>query len=80
MSPWGQTYNVGAGVGYSVNQVISLIESIVGKRARLVYKPSRAVDAHEIVLNTSKIKGIISYDPVDLRGGLEQYIGNIDGR
>lgn len=79
VSSWGQTYNVGAGVGYSVNQVIALIESIVGKKARLVYKPARAVDAHEIVLNISKIKGVVRYDPLDLRGGLERYVGNVDG-
>ena len=80
VSAWGQTYNVGAGVGHSVNQVISAIELIVGKKARLAYKPARVVDAPDIVLDISKIKSVIEYDPVDLRVGLERYIGNADVR
>lgn len=78
-SSWNETYNVGTGIGYSVNEVIAVISSVVGRSATLSYKPARVVDAPRIVLNVGKLKRAIRYEPVDLQAGIERYIGGLRG-
>lgn len=78
-SPWNETYNIGTGIGYSVNQVISVISSVVGRSATVSYRPARVVDAPRIVLNIGKLKRTVHYDPVDFRDGIERYLGGLSG-
>ena len=79
MPSWDETYNIGTGVGYSVNQVISVVASVVGRSAKVSHKPARVVDAARIVLNIDKLKRAVQYDPVDLRVGIERYLGSLGG-
>lgn len=37
-------FNVGSGKGYSVNEVISIIEAVVGKKAKVIYNSNRKSD------------------------------------
>jgi UDP-glucose 4-epimerase len=72
-SSWNATYNIGSGLGYSVKQIIHLIEDIAGVPADVVYKPARQVDATKIVLDISRLQSLLHYQPIDLREGLKKY-------
>lgn len=51
----GETYNVGAGVGLSINQLISIIERTLAKHIAVNYAPARTFDVPRNVLDHSKL-------------------------
>lgn len=51
-----KVFNVGSGQGTSLNQLLSLIESITGKNILRDYQSSRAVDVQRIVLDTTRVE------------------------
>lgn len=63
--------NIGSGSGYSVNEVLDIIKDVVGdfKINRL---ESRKFDVPKIVLDVSKVKSIIAFNPTDIRTGIEK--------
>ncbi len=68
-----QIYNVGSGIGHSVNQIIKISESVSGKKLRINYKPVRHVDVKNIVLDISKIQNDTGWRPeVQLFEGIER--------
>jgi len=56
-------FNAGSGVGYTLNNVISEIEFAIGKKANIQYKPSRAFDVPELVLDISNVKNTFDWEP-----------------
>jgi UDP-glucose 4-epimerase len=70
---WNEIFNVGSGVGYSLNEIVTILESVVKKKARILYKPARTTDVDRIVLDISKLQGRISFRPMPLRAGIELY-------
>ena len=49
------TFNIGSGTGISLNQIIGLIEEVVGRELYVVYKPSRPFDVPTNVLFINKL-------------------------
>lgn len=52
----GGVYNIGSGVGTSVNQLVGLIEAASGRLAAIVRQPARASDPKAVVLDVGKAK------------------------
>ena len=50
------TFNVCSGVSYSLNELIKMVEKTTSIKPILSYKPSRAFDVKEILLDTKKVK------------------------
>jgi UDP-glucose 4-epimerase len=67
-----QVLNVGGGVGHSVTQVLALVEDITGSRLHVSRQSRRPTDVSSIVLDVTRLKGLVSWDPRDLRTGLAQ--------
>ena len=66
------TYNVGSGIGYSLNQLKEIVESVCGKKLDVIYRPSRKTDVNTIVLDSSRlIKKTKWYPAVSLEQGIE---------
>jgi UDP-glucose 4-epimerase len=66
------TYNVGSGTGYSLNQLKEVIESVCGKKLSAVYRPSRKSDVKTIILNSSRLRKKTKWHPmVSLEEGVE---------
>jgi len=66
------TYNVGSGIGYSLNQLKEIIESVCGKKLHAIYRPSRKTDVKAIVLDSSRlIKKTKWYPTASLEQGIE---------
>jgi len=45
-------YNAGSGVGHSVNQIISTIEKVSGKKVQRLYQEARSFDVKNVVLSS----------------------------
>jgi UDP-glucose 4-epimerase len=66
------TYNVGSGTGYSLNQLKVIIESVCGKKLSAIYRPSRKTDVKAIVLDSSLLSTKTKWHPaVSLEQGVE---------
>lgn len=67
----GQIYNVGTGLGTTINQLIDLAGTTVGRRPDLRYCPPRDVDVRCNFLDSAKLAGISGWSPqVTLPEGL----------
>jgi len=55
-------FNIGSGIGHSLNQVKELSENICGKPLKIRYLPEREVDVKRIVLNCSKINKKLKWE------------------
>ncbi len=67
-------YNVGSGVGYTVNQVIRFVEEVTSTELKVNYARSRAEDVNKVVLDIQKIKNEMSWSPnVSINEGLKKY-------
>jgi UDP-glucose 4-epimerase len=56
-------FNVGMGEGKSVNQIVSTIESVLGKSLAKVYMPGRPEDVPYNVLSTRKARELLGWRP-----------------
>ena len=64
-------YNLGSGSGYSVFEVISEVEKVVGKKVRYEVGPRRLGDPVQLVASSSKIKKELGWKP---KYGLEEIV------
>ncbi|MGH8050046.1 MAG: NAD-dependent epimerase/dehydratase family protein [Arenimonas sp.] len=65
-------FNIGSGTGYSLNQLLSHIEQLVGKKVRKRYLQGRLLDVPKNILDIGKAKLHLEWDPrYDLDQGLE---------
>jgi len=66
------TYNIGSGIGYSLNQLKEIIETVCGKKLPAVFRPSRKTDVKGIVLDSSRFIKETKWHPmVSLEQGVE---------
>jgi len=56
-------FNLGNGEGYSINEVVSCFEKLVGKQIDAVIKERRAGDPPHLVADSSKAKKILGWTP-----------------
>jgi len=71
----GQTFNVGGGSRVTVNQIIQLLERIMGKRARVRYLPSQKGDARHTFADISRARQVLQYEPqVAIEEGLAKEV------
>lgn len=67
-------YNIGTGVGISINELIDIVENITGRKADVLYEATRIGDVSSNILDNSKIKSIIGdYECLSVREGVEKY-------
>lgn len=65
------TFNIGAGVGHSLNELITIVESASGRPLRVRHEAARGVDVQRVVLDISAIKARYGWRPtVSIETGL----------
>ena len=72
-------FNLGSGCGYSINDVLSVMEEVTGKKLQIRNYPERLVDVHSLVLDISKLDKVIGFHGIPLKEGIYRflkYIGN----
>jgi UDP-glucose 4-epimerase len=57
------TYNLGTGIGFSINQVRGLVEATTGTELRAVYRPARGTDVRSVVLDNSRLNARLGWQP-----------------
>ena len=65
-----RTVNVGSGTGHDVHAVIALLGEITGARFDVIRSPARPQDVHSIVLDTSRLSRLLTWDPRPLADGV----------
>jgi UDP-glucose 4-epimerase len=62
----GQVVNIACGQRISVNQIIGLINQILGRNVPIQYQPTRAGDVKHSLASIDQAKAVIGYQPVVL--------------
>ncbi|WP_242396870.1 NAD-dependent epimerase/dehydratase family protein [Clostridium butyricum] len=71
-------FNVGSGIGTTLNQLLKYISSILNKEYTVEYVHSRGIDVHRSVLNIDKSKKELGMDiKHDVKEGIASYIRSI---
>jgi UDP-glucose 4-epimerase len=62
--------NVGSGSGTSLLELLRLAEAEVGRSARVVEHAERDFEIHQIVLDTSRLRDLIEFEPTPIETGI----------
>ena len=69
--------NIGSGTGYSVNQIIRILDEISDADIEINYVPSRGVDVDSLILDISKLKKLINFNPIDIETGIALFANQV---
>jgi UDP-glucose 4-epimerase len=72
--------NVGSGEGTSLLELLRLVEAEVGREAEVRSHPERGFDVHRIVLDTSRLKALLNFQPTPLPEGIARTRAWLSGR
>lgn len=76
--PHSGIYNISSGIGYSLNEVIKIVEEKTKKRIVTDYKVKRDFDVQEIILDNQQAKSKLNWSPsISLKTGIEKTINAI---
>ena len=74
----GRTYNIGGGSRVTVNEVIRILESSAGRKARIVHGPVQPGDARHTYADTQAARRDLGFVPkVSLESGLRQQLQSL---
>lgn len=66
------TYNLGSGIGFSINRVRRIVEAATGAELQAVHRPARGIDVRSLVLDTSRLHARLDWRPgIGLAAGVE---------
>lgn len=66
-------YNLGSGKGYSIKEVITVIEAVLGNKPKVVFQEGRPVDVPVNVLDISRFeKDFGHFEPIELTEGIRR--------
>lgn len=57
------TFNIGTGIGYSVKELITMVEQVCQQPIKIIYQQRRPGDAHQLLANPMKAKNILGWQP-----------------
>lgn len=63
LTPQTGVYNAGSGMGLSINEVISILEGVTGRKAHVDYRAVRAVDVPRSVLDIRRARTELRWEP-----------------
>jgi UDP-glucose 4-epimerase len=77
----GHVFNVGGGGRITVNQVIRILEDIIGRPARVRYVPRQDGDARNTCADITRAGTVLGYQPrVGIEQGLRQQVASLTQR
>jgi len=68
-----KTFNVGSGVGYSVNDILRILKEVSGLEVSVHYLPARQEDVFHVVLAIDRILEIIDFQPIGIQEGIRRF-------
>ena len=71
----GQAFNIGCGLRTSLNQLIGILNKILGTQIKPIYEPARQGDVRDSLADIGKARTMLGYSPaVALEAGLERVV------
>lgn len=68
------TFNIGSGIGYSVNEILEVVQRQTGRSADVSYLPQRKFDVERIFLDIAKARDGLGWQPkLSLEAGCALY-------
>lgn len=67
-------YNIGSGVGYSITEVVAMINELTHDQLKVEHVPGRKVDVDKMVLDIQKLRNTIDLHLLDIHEGLCRFI------
>lgn len=72
------TFNVCSGVSHSLNALLKLVEASTDIKPVISYKPARAFDVNEILLDANEAKRIFNWAPVySMEQGMAEFVKHL---
>ena len=68
-----KTFNVGSGVGYSVNDILRILKEVSGLAVSVNYLPARQEDVSHVVLAIDRIQEMIDFQPLGIQEGIRRF-------
>lgn len=65
--------NIGSGEGYSVNDILKKLESIVDEPVKVDYKPARSADVSTMILSTERLSTYVDLELTTLDEGMRLF-------
>lgn len=70
---FNKTFNVGSGVGYSVNDILRILKEVSGLELSVNYLPARQEDVSHVVLAIDRIQEMIDFHPLGIQEGIRRF-------
>jgi UDP-glucose 4-epimerase len=72
-NPKEKIFNLGSGRGYTLNEIIEIMQKVTGKKANVIYKEKRKIDVPVNVLDNKLISEKLDWKPTtDIEIGIEK--------
>jgi len=72
-----ETINVGSGIGYSINEIIGVLQDVVKEEVMVEHVASRQVDVSSVVLDVTKLKNLIMFQPITITQGITKFYQDV---
>lgn len=72
-----RTINIGSGEGYSINDILDVIRSVVSEEVSVQYIPARQVDVSSVILDTRQLKNLITFNPISIKEGISRFYNDV---
>jgi len=67
-----KVFNLGSGKGHSLNDLVRVIEAVMGSAVQVTYKEARSFDIPEIVLDITKAQRELNWSPrTEIKAGIQ---------
>ena len=70
---FNKTFNVGSGIGYSVNDILRILKEASGLEVSVNYLPARQEDVSHVVLAIDRIQEMIDFHPLGIQEGIRRF-------
>lgn len=72
-----EVINIGSGIGYSINEIVSYLKNIVGDKLIVKYETSRSVDVTNVTLDITKLESLIKTNYTPLEDGIRMFYNDV---
>lgn len=70
--------NIGSGIGYSINDILSFIKNITKEKLIVKYDSSRLADVNNVVLDITKLKSIVNHNNTPIEEGIMKFYNDVN--
>lgn len=71
------TINIGSGMGYSINEVLSILRETAQSEINVIHELTRSVDVNSMVLDISTLRSLVDMHQTSLESGIAQFFQNV---